>query len=334
MSKVAWLPAGKDACALYRMLIPSLHTPNSNFILSDGVMPLWEFVEAGVCVVQRIATRANLEAIRIMHQCGQKVVYDLDDNLWSIPAYNPAKPIYDKLRDGIAECTKEADILTVSTPALRDACRRHLEGFAERRIEVVPNAIDFGLFPHRQTYQRQREMFTVGWGGTATHSEDIKNVFRFVADVVRDNKDIFFETIGTKMPKKLEGHKRTMVRPFVPISEYASRLATWGWDLFIAPLEKNTFNLSKSNIKILEAAAVGSPILVSDVGAYGEFMRLGKGLDYLLCDTEKAWKTKIVELKRNPDLREALVKTMRQVVREHFEARTVAKKWQAVFESL
>jgi len=331
MKSVAWLPAGRDACALYRMLIPSMHTQNSSFILSEGMMPLEEFVDVDVTVVQRIATKGNLEAIKIMHQCGMRVVFDLDDNVWSIPKYNPAQQAYETIKEGIGVCALEADVLTVSTQALKDAVIKYVPEFKKRRVEVIPNAVDFDYFQPKVMYPDR--LFTVGWGGTNTHSEDTRKVFDCVASVVKDRNDIRFETVGLPMPEKLKDHKRAATREYVPVAEYAARLASWGWDLFIAPLEYNEFNRSKSNIKILEAACVGSPILVSDVGEYGKFCRMDKELQYLLCNSDTDWKRKIVELKNEPKHREALVLKMRKVVRQNFEAKTVAKQWRAVFES-
>src|SRR5438445_363767 len=100
MKLTAFLPAGRDACALWRMYLPHLHIEDSRFILSIGSLPLEEFVETDICVVQRLASKGNQMAIEIMKETGKKVVYDLDDNMWQIPKYNPAKQFIEPLREG------------------------------------------------------------------------------------------------------------------------------------------------------------------------------------------------------------------------------------------
>ena len=332
MRSVAWLPAWRDACALYRMFIPSLHTPNSLFILAQGRMPLDMYCDVDVSVVQRIATKPNLLAIQVMKKAGMKLVFDLDDNIWSIPRYNPAKELFEQLKPGIQACSSECDVLTVSTQALKVAARKYMPAWRNRRIEVIPNSIDFDYFPERR--KGNVEKFVVAWAGSNTHSEDIRKVFALIPSVLEKEPDIHFQTVGQKLPETMAFNPRISSKEFVPVSEYAARLSSWDWDLLLAPLEKNEFNHSKSNIKILEAAAIGSPILVSDVGSYGEFMRLDSDLRYLLCSKESDWRNKIIELKHEPGLRNRLVHRMRKAAREHFDAPKVALKWREIFESL
>lgn len=329
MKNIAYLPAGRDACALWRMFLPYLHTPNSKFILSHGRLPIEEFIEADVCVVQRLASKGNLAAINVMHATDKKVVYDLDDNMWQIPKYNPAKNVIEQMKDGFETCSEKSDVLTVSTDALKKAVQEFMPFSRKMRVEVVPNAVDFDYFPERT---RPEGKFIVGWGGTATHSEDTAEVFRLLPELVSKYDKLNVELVCSLKPNIR--HERIRLRGFAPVAEYPARLATWGWDVFLGPLEHNRFNASKSNIKILEAAAVGSPILVSDIKEYGDFMRLDPALHYLICHNAKDWKNKIIELMHEPELRKRLVKKMRKVVREHYDVRKVAKQWQAIYESL
>ena len=49
-------------------------------------------------------------------------------------------------------------------------------------------------------------------------------------------------------------------------------MSNWNLDLSVAPLVKNDFNDSKSNIKVLEAAAMGFPLIASNSFAYDAFL--------------------------------------------------------------
>ena len=127
---------------MWRMFIPSLHIKGASFILSQGRMPVERYAEKDVAVVQRISQKPNLLAIEIMKKFQMKVVFDLDDNLWAIPKYNQAKPVFEKLRVGIEACAACSDVLTVSTEPLRVAAMKYMKPFRKRRIEVIPNAVD------------------------------------------------------------------------------------------------------------------------------------------------------------------------------------------------
>ena len=313
------------------MFIPSLHVPNSQFLLQPGRMNLAEYAEADIAVIQRLALRQNLQAVELLKKVGLKVVYDMDDNLWEIPSYNPGKKLFEDLQDGFAAVASACDVITVSTAPIKDAIYRHNPILRNKRIEVVPNAVDFDYFRPRTN---ESEFVTIGWGGSNTHAEDVRRVFNLFPEIIKELPNVRLELVNHPVPTALKNHPRVYEREFVAINEYAAHLTAWAWDIFIAPLEYNRFNSCKSNIKMLEAAAIGSPILVSDVQPYFEFCSHDAALRYLICKTEKEWKSKMIELVREPQRREHLVKKMRRVAREHYDIRKVSGRWSEVFRSL
>jgi len=112
------------------------------------------------------------------------------------------------------------------------------------------------------------------------------------------------------------------------------RWASWQWDVSIAPLDINRFNSSKSNIKMLEAAALSIPCLVSPAPPYADFCKKSKLLrQHLLCYSLRDWETKIEAVVRNKDLRLALGAEMRKVAGE-FDALEVSKQWRKLFSEL
>jgi hypothetical protein len=54
----------------------------------------------------------------------------------------------------------------------------------------------------------------------------------------------------------------------VPIEEYPRKLASLNLDLALAPLEENTFNECKSNLRLLEYGACGFPVVCTDIVCY------------------------------------------------------------------
>jgi glycosyltransferase involved in cell wall biosynthesis len=356
--KVAWLPAALDACALYRMFIPSLNVNNSRFLFRLGPLDLKELDGCNVAVVQRQVSEHNLNAIRRMKQIGLKVVYDLDDNIWALPAANPGKQVFDEMQDGFYKCAREADILTVSTKGLASAAKT---GFGlTKEIIVVPNSIDVNLFEAKPLI-RDDGMVLVGWGGSNTHSEDCKEAFDIMPEILDMNPHMRIEIVGAAaqdMVEKTESivgdngqrlyrkskylvtnkialHPRSSYRNWVPVGEYANRLASWGWDIALAPLAENRFNRSKSCIKMLEAAALKIPCLASDVQPYNEFASLGgPDVKWLLCNKQRDWKDKLHELVNDADRRKELGQKMYDVAFKYFNAETIASNWSYVFNKV
>lgn len=355
--KAAFLPANVDACAFYRMFIPHLNLQGSRYLYREGALDTSHVEGCKVAIVQRQVSYGNLHSMHRMKEIGLKIVYDLDDDIWTLPSWNPGKEVFTENIDGFKLCAAEADILTVSTIGLKKAAQKGFE--LDKDIEVVPNSIDFNLF-HQKNLVRNDDKVVIGWGGSNTHSEDVKDAFEVVIEVLDKNPQAVMEIVGAPavnivdkwenvvvngMPKRrktrttsssaLSRHPQSRFRPWVPIGEYANRFASWGWDIALAPLADHRFNRSKSSIKMLEAATIRIPCLVSDIQPYNEFASLGgDDLKWLLCSTNFQWRNKLNELINNPERREYLGQKMYDVAYTYFNAKTVADNWNYTFRKV
>lgn len=322
----AWLPANIDACALYREFIPHLHTPNSLFLFRPDRLHLNELKGCEVVVVQRQVTPENLKAMKMLKASGHKVVYDLDDNMWQLPTWNPAYKAFREMQEGFAVCAAEADLITVSTRGLLAACRSHLARL-DKEMLITPNAVDFDLF-QPSTLEREDGRVVVGWGGSNTHSGDIVDAWEVLPGLVKAHENLWLDFVGMRGPKDLAGHARVNMKPWVPVGEFANRLAGWSWDIAMAPLTDIKFNRSKSAIKALEAAALKIPCLMSDVQPYHEFAALGgDDLMWLLCDTRQQWREKLSALIEDAAYRKHLGQVMYDTAKKYFDIEVIKDNW-------
>lgn len=320
----AFLPANMDGCALFRHFIPHLNIPGSRFIFKIGAVPYSDFSEADVVVVQRQVSEQNLTAIRQMKSAGLRVIYDTDDNLWSLQASNPHKDVFDKHQDGFSMCAMECHAITVSTKGLQSAVKTALPRF-KGDILICPNAMDFNLY-QPVSVKRNPDKIVIGWAGSDTHRTDVKEAWSVLPDVMMEHDNVYMEFVGTAPPPSLLGHPRVRLRRFVPVGEFMSRLSSWGWDITLAPLEDNRFNRSKSNIKMLEAGALSIPILISDVQPYNEFCALGD-LNWLKCSAPVQWKNKLNALIEDADLRKMYGERIKRVSQQWFDIKKLKDNW-------
>lgn len=351
---VAFLPAAIDACALYRQFIPHLHLPGSRFLLRFGALNVQELDGCKVCVVQRSVSEHNRIAIQRMKAIGMKIVYDLDDDIWNLPPWNPGKETFDSLQEGFKMCAAEADLLTVSTRGLKSAAEK---GFKfNKEVLIVPNSICFNLFSKKNL--TKDDTVVIGWQGSNTHSEDCREVFDMLPDILDKNPQarmnvcgaplvdlveefepgiingkIAYRKVTMQVSNKLGLHKHVLHRNWVPVGEYPNRFASWGWDIALAPLANHKFNWSKSNIKMLEAAAIRIPCLASDIQPYNEFASLGgSDLKWLLCSFASQWKDKLRVLINEPERREYLGQKMYEVAKTFYDASVIKNTWQYAFQ--
>ncbi len=109
-----------------------------------------------------------------------KIIYDIDDNVWEIPSYNPAYAILNAYRQGFNACIRMVDVVTVSTRELGNSLKKHvgrrnmfnLTTKREIPVVVVENRIEERLFAR----PAKPDPLLVGWAGSSSHIGDLKLV--------------------------------------------------------------------------------------------------------------------------------------------------------------
>lgn len=296
-----------------------------------------KFAQAEVAVVQRLCTRDNLNALTLFKKMGLKVVYDLDDDLWSVPPYNPSYHLLRGFLKGFDACGRMADVITVSTAHLKLEVQKAF-GRTCPRVEVIENSMDFNYFrPIKDEYRRTKnDQVILGWAGSDTHAGDVNRVFSLLPELMREFPELRIEIAGMKVPPTWSDFAdRVKQRYFIPVAEYASSWPSWQWDIALAPLEDNRFNRSKSSIKLLEAAAIGIPCVASDFGEYAKFCSSSKLLKTtVLASTATEWKEKLRALIRDAALRKQIGDEMLYVAKERFHIANALKRWNGLFNEL
>jgi glycosyltransferase involved in cell wall biosynthesis len=209
---------------------------------------------------------------KVVRQCGVRVVVDLDDDVFSIPEDNPAALQFHLSRHAIEENLAAADVITVSTPNLRDVVKRLV---ADANVRIIPNMINDGFLAYGYARVpkgglRNDGLRRILWAGSHTHARDLAVVAPALARVLARHKDVRFVLFGSeRVPKALESVSGSveLVDP-VPYASYPAVLLAIAPAFGIAPLEDNGFNRSKSAVKILEYGALRVPSLASPVGEY------------------------------------------------------------------
>jgi glycosyltransferase involved in cell wall biosynthesis len=330
--RIAFLPAADDGCSLYRIWLPYLRTPDSKYIQADqkGLVSYNQFSDCSIGVVQRLASDANYQTLMAMKQMGMKVVFDLDDDMWSVQASNPAKnqlKVFKNYERGFMTCASSCDVITCSTTRLKSVVEQRVG--TRTPIEVVPNAVDLALLKP-SILPKDESKVIIGWGGSNTHLHDLAQMGNALETIIKKEK-AYLHWIGMAPPGELVGHPRVNAHTWVPVKEYFARLSTWNWDIGVAPLENHRFNRSKSALKMVELGALKIPCLASPVQPYLEFTSLDEDLKWLLCETEKDWVAKLSTLIDSKESREYYGNKMYNIVKEHYNMEKRAKVWHNAF---
>jgi len=184
------------------------------------------------------------------------IIQMVDDLFRNLPETHPHYRFHQRegevrMRDAVSMCNR----LIVSTQPLADAYQQYCPD-----VVVMPNCLNdeaWGAFFHEPPV---RNRLRIGWAGAAQHLGDLNMIEDVVAALAPDVDWVFMGMCPNSLrPYVHEFH------PFVSYAEYPAKLAMLDLDIAIAPLEDNTFNESKSNLRLLEYGAMGWPVVCSDV---------------------------------------------------------------------
>ncbi|WP_324276121.1 glycosyltransferase family protein [Blastococcus brunescens] len=282
---------------------------------------------ADVVVLQLPKTTAMLQILRLLQAQGVAVVVEIDDLLTGVPFGHMAHGSLVRSGHGdvARQCAREADLVTVTTPALLDEYARHGRGV------VVPNAIPRRIAELPPAYERDPEVVTIGWTGNVLgHPYDLQEMgsgLQQALDRTRSRSRLL--VIGQKwdLRERLGLSTDPDEHSWLDsVDTYAARVGEL-LDVGIAPLRLDRFNACKSWLKPLEYSARG----VYCVRARSaEYERLGLGVP---ARAPKDWAKWIAAGVQDADRRrEVAAAAHQEVLARHLTEHTV-ERWVAAWRT-
>lgn len=326
-----WL-ADYNGCGFYRLAHPlrelSRLMPRRYGTESGLGLPL-DYADYDVIIGQRICKYDDQSDptgifIKLASQDqNQLAVYEIDDDLFSVPESSPAYGWYSQeaVQENIRSCATAADMVTVSTEPLSDVMRS-----INPNVVVVPNYIDDDVL----SIPRSRgQRLTIGWGGTSTHDEDFKALGDALDNVLLRNPDPVFMTIGSGRYGGNLPRNRVVRLPWVhSVKKLYPQIARF--DIGIAPLANIKFNESKSHIKVLEYMALGIPCVAADLLPYQGIVQ--HGVTGFLAKNPSDWSKYLNLLVNDEDIREEMGAAARRAAHEWTIQRNIGI-YQKVYEA-
>jgi len=275
------------ALAIYDRTGPSYHRTYMPYRAIEGIYclftdlitePMLEDGKFDVVIVNRLFPANKLsQVLDWRKKYGFRIIVDLDDH-WNL---DPNHIIYEyykekNLSNYIVQSVIIADAVTVTHDRLAEACMPY-----NKNIWVLPNAINptHGQFATPKTESPKVRLF---WAGGITHEHDIAILRNPLRRVHSDGmlRQLVHMVLGGYMPQHAAWDK--MVSCYThglqlkgtilegrPVDEYY-QLYQYA-DIALIPLQDSKFNGHKSNLKIIEAANMGVPVIVSNVHPYKDF---------------------------------------------------------------
>ena len=329
--RILFIPMDNHGCGFYRMMVPANEIKRQN--LADVQVNFgwdWKMVEwAHVIIVQRQSDQKAFEAIEQAHSLGKKIIYEIDDYLQGISPHNPSFDYWSPMGPNLGralDLMKKCDAMQVSTPRLKNEY-----SLWNPVIECMPNRLDKLLWDtpawgatHWDNYYKKKNdgIIRIGWAGAGSHYHDLQLIEEVITKICQKYPQVHFCMMGyfgeTNLGKNLfqditpttslcphckQGGQLEKI-PGIDLLYYPSKLREGAFDIAVAPIIETGFNQGKSDLKIKEYAALGIPVVASNITPYKESVQ--NGYTGFLASTGKEWFDSLELLIKDEVLRKRL----------------------------
>lgn len=285
--------------------------------------------KADVIVWQMLDFEHSLDFWFDMRNRHQKpFLMEIDDYVSDIPVENAG---FEQLGPGrirhrvMMEQMKQSDAVIVSTPYLKN----QYEAMNEH-IYVIPNSIDFKEWDSARIRKDNGSRLRIGWIGGGTHKEDLEMVLPVLEKVCKGN--VWFYCIHgapqsfKNKPNFYWNHK------WSKIHLYPRFMASYKFDIGIAPLIDNNFNRGKSNLRWLEYSALKVPCIASPLPDFERVIQ--NGHNGYVADSHAEWAEYLSLLIADKGHREVVGQEAYDSVKKDFNVRKTATDYMRLLKRI
>jgi glycosyltransferase involved in cell wall biosynthesis len=317
--KVLAAPLDNNATSYHRVIQPCFEliqqgVPWSSQIqfLGNQEDQLAQYEWADILFIQCLYAPDAFKFYSEQKKRGKYIILDFDDDYINIPEDSPEQTeVIDKETGEVHKFPPELRCLYVSmfvqladTVVVTNEHLKQIYSLWNKNIHVIPNCVSPEM--KRDVPKTDNDKVRILWSGSSSHLPDlhfIKDALLKVNEEVGDQIEFHFQ--GPLNFKDEFPELPLITYPSVPFGDYLDVLQGINADIAIAPLRKHVFNKSKSNLKYLQMTLMEAAFVASD---YGPYTDIDHKYDGMICKTTDDWATSLIELVKNKDLRQQLVK--------------------------
>ncbi|HWI87397.1 MAG TPA: glycosyltransferase [Sphingomonas sp.] len=269
---VAHGPYGPQSSATIRLIAPLTDESVTGRVAISVGRPEEPVPSCDVCIVQRAAmpSLAAVDAlVGRLGDLGAALVVDLDDAFVAMDDH-PEAAIYRPLNAAIERAIAASAESWFSTPELA-----RLYAHVAHRHAIMPNMLDPRIWRdwrHKRPEPFARSAVRMLYMGTNTHGPDFA-LIRPALERLAEERPGQFELTLIGVSPDIENatwlYRQSPPAESIPYARFVRWLRAQGpYDVGLAPLADTGFNRAKSDIKLLDYAALGMLPMVQDIEAY------------------------------------------------------------------
>lgn len=316
----------RSACWFYRLHLPLVHLAKNNkddyHITISSSIGKDHIGAYDVAILQRQYKYEVLAPVLEMQKTGTKLIFEIDDDLFNIPKWNPASKVLSsaKVQKGLLSFLSRVDAIFVTTEQLKQIYSNYCE-----HVYVLPNSIDFSTI---YNYPKDHVKHSVMWQGSNTHDRDLAIAKNGMIQLAQDNDVVLKMWCGFDQAtgKPLFDIPNARTLPLTPFEGFFQMFSQVGVDVGLAPLTATIFNKGKSNLKFLEYTAQNAVTVASAFGPYKDTIE--DEVTGILVEDNRDWYDKIRSILDDKDHYNEILANAQELVHSQFDISKNYILWQ------
>ena len=284
--------ADYSGCGYWRMVWPEhlINAHQKGVVHSTTMMCLDErwYNATDSVRLQRQATPSQLKFVNLLKDFQKRqnfrILYEIDDIVFSedIPDYNKFKSAFTdpQIRNSAMEIMQSVDEITVTNKFMKEY---YMDKTGNKNITVIPNYPPrwwMGNYYNRdkiiRNYRKNKKKPRIIYSASGAHfdvenrvkqRDDFYHINGVIEKTLNDYQWVFIGAYPLTLRKYVESGQIEF-HPWTRLYEYPQLLYSLDPTMFIAPLQDNTFNKAKSDLKYVEACCYGIPIACQNLCTY------------------------------------------------------------------
>ncbi len=289
---------------------------------------LSDLISAQIIVFQRAFDPISKALADVALQFGKVLVYDIDDDLLSLPS-NSLISLTHKDKERIISFLRQSTYLITSTERLKENYNPYNDN-----IRVIENTIDVARWHHQPDRVKDKTrilLVSIDYFKLTTFKGPFINLLKDL--LMLNHVELYI--IGTVPSSDLLANDNVYSLGFIfPYTAYLEAVGELGIDIALVPLEETDFHAYKSVIKFVEYSALGIAGIYSNVPPYNTDP-IKDNINALLVDnTREAWEKAIHKLMKDTGMRKDLQDQAYKTVCQYYAIKYATQKWKELISEI
>jgi glycosyltransferase involved in cell wall biosynthesis len=193
-------------------------------------------------------------------------------------------------------------------------------------IEVIPLGLNFQDYPALPTSEKTHDLIFVGNFTHSPNEDAVLYFYRMILPLIREQiPEVSFVVAGANPSRRIKDLSKESRN--ISVTGYVENILDYysGAKVFVAPLCYGT----GMRFKILEAMAMGLPVVSTSSGSHG----IPKD-SILIADTPEEFCSQVIKLLKDPALSKSLGEKARCMVEKYFDLNPLLDKYENIYTRL